>query len=161
MSLKRIDLLICCGSGCVSAGALKVKEQFHNVLKTKGLTNEINIIETGCMGPCDYGPVIVIYPEGVFYKKVTPDDVEEIVNEHFLKGRPVKRLMLQDEEDKTFLTQKEIPFYQKQVKVALANCGYIDPESIEEYIATGGYEALGTVLTTLTPQQTIDIIKKS
>ncbi len=92
--------MICCGSGCVSAGAIKIKDQFHSVLKDKGLTNEINIIETGCMGPCDYGPVMVIYPEGVFYKKVTPEDVEEIVEEHFLKGRPVKRLMLQDEEEK-------------------------------------------------------------
>ncbi len=161
MSLKRIDLLICCGSGCVSAGAHKIKERFHEVLSAKNLANEINIIETGCMGPCDYGPVMVIYPEGIFYKKVSPDDVEEIVNEHFIKGRPVARLMLQDEEDKTISTQKEVPFYQKQVKVALANCGYIDPESLDEYIATGGYEALGTVLTTMTPQNAIDVIKKS
>lgn len=161
MSLKRIDLLICCGSGCVSAGAMKIKERFHEVLQAKGLVNEINIIETGCMGPCDYGPVMVIYPEGIFYKKVTPDDVDEIVSEHFIKGRPVARLMLQDEEEKTFSTQKEVPFYQKQVKVALANCGYIDPESLDEYIATGGYEALGTVLTTMTPQDAVDVIKKS
>lgn len=161
MSLKRIDLLICCGSGCVSSGALKIKERFHEVLQEKNLTNEINIIETGCMGPCDYGPVMVIYPEGIFYKKVTPNDVEEIVNEHFIKGRPVARLMLQDEEDKTFSTQKEVPFYQKQVKVALENCGYIDPESLDEYIATGGYEALGTLLTTMTPQDAINVIKKS
>ena len=161
MSLKRIDLLICCGSGCTSSGALKIKERFHEVLQEKGLINEINIIETGCMGPCDYGPVMVIYPEGIFYKKVTPDDVEEIVSEHFIKGRPVARLMLQDEEDKTFSTQKEVPFYQKQVKVALANCGYIDPESLDEYIATGGYEALGTVLTTMSPQDAINVIKQS
>lgn len=161
MSLKRIDLLICCGSGCVSAGSLKIKERFHEVLQEKNLANEINIIETGCMGPCDYGPVMVIYPEGTFYKKVSPDDVEEIVNEHFIKGRPVARLMLQDDEENTFNTQREVPFYQKQVKVALANCGYIDPESMDEYIATGGYEALGTVLTTMTPQDTIDVIKKS
>lgn len=161
MSLKRIDLLICCGSGCISAGAMKIKERFHEVLQEKGLANEINIIETGCMGPCDYGPVMVIYPEGTFYKKVSPDDVEEIVNEHFVKGRPVARLMLHDEEEHTFNTQKEVPFYQKQVKVALANCGYIDPESIDEYIATGGYEALGTVLTTMSPQETIDVVKKS
>jgi NADP-reducing hydrogenase subunit HndC len=153
--------LICCGSGCVSAGSLKIKERFHEVLQEKNLANEINIIETGCMGPCDYGPVMVIYPEGTFYKAVSPDDVEEIVNEHFIKGRPVARLMLQDDEDHTFSTQKEVPFYQKQVKVALANCGYIDPESMEEYIATGGYEALGTVLTTMSPQDTIDLIKKS
>ena len=160
MSLKRIDLLICCGSGCVSAGAQKVKDKFHQVLAEEGISNEINLIETGCMGPCDYGPVMVIYPEGIFYKAVKPEDVEEIVTEHFIKGRPVQRLMLQDE-DKTFAAQKEVPFYQKQVKVALANCGYIDPESLDEYIATGGYEALGTVLTTLTPQQAIEVIKAS
>ncbi|PKN80971.1 MAG: NADH-quinone oxidoreductase subunit F [Candidatus Cloacimonetes bacterium HGW-Cloacimonetes-1] len=161
MSLKRIDLLICCGSGCVSAGALKIKERFHAVLTEKGMTNEINIIETGCMGPCDYGPVMVIYPEGVFYKHVSVDDVSEIVEEHFIKGRPVKRLMMQDSEDQVIASKKDIPFYQKQVKVALANCGYIDPESLDEYIATSGYEALGTILTTMTPQQTIDVVKAS
>jgi NADP-reducing hydrogenase subunit HndC len=160
MSLKRIDLLICCGSGCVSAGALKIKERFHEVLKEHNLTNEVNIIETGCMGPCDYGPVMVIYPEGIFYKKVTPDDVAEIVAEHFVKGRPVSRLMLQEEE-KTFQAQKDVPFYQKQVKVALENCGYINPESLDEYIATGGYEALGMVLTEMKPQDAINIIKES
>ncbi len=160
MSLKRIDLLICCGSGCVSAGALKIKERFHEVLKEHNLTTEVNIIETGCMGPCDYGPVMVIYPEGIFYKKVSVDDVAEIVSEHFVKGRPINRLMLQEEE-KTFQAQKDVPFYQKQVKVALENCGYINPESMEEYIATGGYEALGTVLTEMKPQEVINVIKES
>jgi len=160
MSLKRIDLLICCGSGCVSAGALKIKERFHEVLKEHNLTTEVNIIETGCMGPCDYGPVMVIYPEGIFYKKVSVDDVAEIVSEHFVKGRPVNRLMLQEEE-KTFQAQKDVPFYQKQVKVALENCGYINPESLDEYIATGGYEALGTILTEMKPQDVINVIKES
>ena len=120
MSLKRIDLLICCGSGCVSAGALKIKERFHEVLAENNITNEVNIIETGCMGPCDYGPVMVIYPEGIFYQKVTPEDVEDIVKEHFLKGRPVTRLMLQDK-DKTIQIQKDVPFYHKKIKVALEN----------------------------------------
>jgi NADP-reducing hydrogenase subunit HndC len=161
MSLKRIDLLICCGSGCVSAGALKIKEKIQATLQEKGLLNEINIIETGCMGPCDYGPVMIVYPEGVFYKKVTLDDVAELVEEHFVKGRPVKRLMLQDKEEHVLSTQKEIPFYQKQVKVALANCGYIDPESLEEYIAQGGYEALGTILSEKTPADTIEVVKQS
>ena len=161
MPLKRIDLLICCGSGCISAGALKIKERFHEVLNEKGMTNEINIIETGCMGPCDYGPVMVIYPEGIFYKAVTPEDVDEIVTEHFEKGRPVKRLMLQDADEQAISAKKDVPFYQKQIKVALENCGYIDPESLDEYIATGGYEALGTLLTTKTPQETIDIMKAS
>jgi NADH:ubiquinone oxidoreductase subunit F (NADH-binding)/(2Fe-2S) ferredoxin len=161
MSLKRIDLLICCGSGCVSAGALKIKDKIQAVLQEKGLTNEINIIETGCMGPCDYGPVMIVYPEGVFYQKVTLNDVEELVEEHFVKGRPVKRMMLQDKEKHVLSTQKEIPFYQKQVKVALANCGYIDPESLDEYIAQSGYEALGNVLTAMTPAQTIELVQKS
>ena len=160
MSLKRIDLLICCGSGCISAGSLKVKERFLEILAEKGISNEVNIIETGCMGPCDYGPVLVVYPEGVFYKSVKPEDVEEIVTEHFLKGRPVQRLMLREEE-RLVSSQKEIPFYRKQVKVALANCGFINPESLEEYIATGGYEALGTVLTTMNPQQVIDVVNAS
>lgn len=160
MSLKRIDLLICCGSGCVSAGAMKIKERFHEVLKEHNLTNEVNIIETGCMGPCDYGPVMVIYPEGIFYQKVTPNDVEEIVSEHFIKGRPVTRLMLQEDE-KTFSAQKDVPFYQKQVKVALENCGYINPESLDEYIAMDGYEALGKVLSEMKPQEVIDVIKTS
>ncbi|MCB5224998.1 MAG: NADH-ubiquinone oxidoreductase-F iron-sulfur binding region domain-containing protein [Candidatus Cloacimonadaceae bacterium] len=160
MALKRIDLLICCGSGCVSAGALKIKERFHTVLDEHGLTGEVNLIETGCMGPCDYGPVLVIYPEGIFYKHVKVEDVDDIVSEHFVKGRPVQRLMLQEDE-KVFAAQKEVPFYQKQIKVALANCGYINPESLEEYIATGGYEALGTVLTEMTPQDAINVVKES
>ncbi len=161
MSLKRIDLLICCGSGCVSAGALKIKEKIQSVLKDKGLLNEINIIETGCMGPCDLGPVMIVYPEGIFYQKVTVNDVEELVEEHFIKGRPVKRLMAQDKQEQVVSTAKEIPFYQKQVKVALANCGYIDPESLDEYIAQGGYEALGTLLTEKKPADAIEIVSKS
>ena len=160
MSFKRIDLLICCGSGCISAGALKIKERFHEVLAEHNISNEVNMIETGCMGPCDYGPVMVIYPEGIFYKKVTVEDVEEIVTEHFIKGRPVARLMLQEEE-KVIAAKKDVPFYQKQIKVALENCGYIDPESMDEYIATGGYEALGMVLTGMTPQDVINVIKES
>ncbi len=160
MSLKRIDLLICCGSGCVSAGSLKIKERFHEVLAEHNLTNEVNIIETGCMGPCDYGPVMVIYPEGIFYKKVSPEDVPDIVAEHFIKGRPVARLMLQEEE-KTISTHKDIPFYEKQIKVALENCGYINPESLEEYIATGGYEALAKILTEMKAQDVINVIKES
>lgn len=161
MSLKRIDLLICCGSGCVSAGALKIKEKILTILQEKGLLNEINIIETGCMGPCDLGPVMVVYPEGVFYQKVTVDDVEELVEEHFIKGRPVTRLMLQDKQEQVVSAAKDIPFYQKQVKVALANCGYIDPESLEEYIAQGGYEALGTLLTEKSPADAIEVVQKS
>lgn len=110
MALRRTDVLICCGSGCVSAGALKIKEKMVECLKQNDLTEEINIIETGCMGPCDYGPVMMVYPEGVFYKHVNIDDVEEMVEEHFIKGRPVKRLMLQDGEEKVLPTKKRDSF---------------------------------------------------
>ncbi len=158
--MKRLDLLICCGSGCVSAGALKIKNRFVELLEENDLRSEVNIIETGCMGPCDFGPVMMVYPEGVFYQKVTVDDVDEIVTEHFLKGRPVKRLMI-SEAEKVLATKKDIPFYQKQVKVALENCGHIDPESMDEYIATGGFEAIGKVLSEMSQQETIDLIKAS
>ena len=159
MSIKRIDLLICCGSGCVSAGALRIKEKFIEVLNKNNIYDEVNIIETGCMGPCDFGPVLMVYPEGIFYTKVSPDDAEEIVNEHFIKGRPVKRLM-QQEKDSTLATKEEIPFYKKQIKVALENCGYLNPERIEEYIALGGYEALVNVLNGK-PEDAIETIKRS
>ncbi|MCK4957152.1 MAG: NAD(P)H-dependent oxidoreductase subunit E, partial [Candidatus Cloacimonetes bacterium] len=159
--MKRIDLLLCCGSGCVSAGALKIKQRIKEVLEKHEISSEVNIIETGCMGPCDYGPVMMVYPEGVFYMSVKVEDVEELVEEHFLKGRPVERLMMKDDAQKVLATKKEIPFYQKQVKVALENCGYINPEKIEEYIAVDGYEALGKTITEMTSQETIDLVKAS
>ena len=158
--MKRLDLLVCCGSGCVSAGALKIKNRIIELLEENDLRSEVNIIETGCMGPCEFGPVMMVYPEGVFYKHVTVEDAEEIVLEHFLKGRPVQRLMV-SENEQVLATKKEIPFYQQQVKVALENCGHIDPESIEEYIATGGFEAIGKVLSEMTQQETIDLVKAS
>ena len=158
--MKRTDVLLCCGSGCVSAGALKIKEKLLAEIEKHNLQDEINIIETGCMGPCDFGPVMMVYPEGVFYKKVSVTDIEELVEEHFLKGRPLKRLMLTEAEH-IYEKTEEIPFYKNQVKVALENCGYIDPNKIEEYIAIGGYEALGEVLTTKTPQEAIEVVEKS
>jgi len=161
MSLKRTDILICCGSGCVSAGSLKIKAKLIDELKKHDISDEINIIETGCMGPCDYGPVMMVYPEGVFYRNVSVDDVEELVDEHLLKGRPLKRLMMQDVDDKVYTKVSEIPFYKKQIKVALANCGYINPDKIEEYIALGGYEAIGKVLSEYSQQDTIDVVTKS
>lgn len=160
MSLKRTDVLLCCGSGCVSAGAFKIKAKLVEAIEQHNLTDEINIIETGCMGPCDYGPVMMVYPEGIFYKKLTVEDIDELVEEHFMKGRPVKRLMLQ-EDNSVFETKAEIPFYKKQIKVALENCGYINPDKIDEYIAMDGYQALGKILTESTPQQVIEEIKKS
>ena len=160
MLYKRIDVLLCCGSGCVSAGAHKIKQKLISEIAIQDISEEINIIETGCMGPCDAGPVMLVYPEGVFYQKLTVEDIPELVEEHFKKGRPVKRLMLQDKGN-IYETKKELPFYQKQVKVALENCGYIDPNSIDEYIAVNGYEAIGKILTEMTPEDTIQLIKES
>ena len=157
---KSIDLLICCGAGCVSAGSMKVKDKFVQVLKANNITDEVNIIETGCMGPCDWAPVIAVYPEGIFYKAVFENDVEEIVKSHFLGGEPVKRLMVKQNE-KIFENKDDIPFFKSQVKVALQNCGFLNPESIEEYIGFGGYEAFGTYLTTKTPEDAIDVCIKS
>jgi NADH:ubiquinone oxidoreductase subunit F (NADH-binding)/(2Fe-2S) ferredoxin len=161
MSLKRTDILLCCGSGCVSAGALKIKEALIEELKKQKISEEINLIETGCMGPCDYGPVMMVYPEGIFYKNLNVEDVPEMVEEHLVKGRPLKRLMLQDADNNEYSKIQDIPFYKKQIKVALANCGYINPDKIEEYIAVGGYEAIGKALTELSPQETIDVVKSS
>lgn len=160
MIYKRTDVLLCCGSGCVSAGALKIKEKMLSELQKHDIRDEINIIETGCMGPCDAGPVMLVYPEGVFYQKLTVEDVPELVEEHFVKGRPVKRLMQQDDKQ-IYQTKRELPFYQKQVKVALENCGHINPDSIDEYIALGGYEAIGKVLTEMKPMDLINEIKAS
>ncbi|PID28747.1 MAG: NADH-quinone oxidoreductase subunit NuoF [Candidatus Cloacimonadota bacterium] len=161
MSLKRTDFLLCCGSGCVSAGAMKIKNALVKKLKEKNIEEEVNIIETGCMGPCDYGPVAMVYPEGIFYVKLTPEDVDEITEEHFIKGRPVKRLMLKGDNKETYATKDEVPFYKKQVKVALENCGYINPESIDEYIAVGGYESAVKAITECKPEDVIKVIKDS
>ncbi|MBN2461229.1 MAG: NADH-quinone oxidoreductase subunit NuoF [Candidatus Cloacimonetes bacterium] len=161
MPLKRYDVLLCCGSACVAAGAYRVKEQLVVSLAENNLTGQVNIMETGCMGPCDYAPLMMVYPEGILYKKVKPEDIPELVREHFLKGNPLKRLMLEQSAAQLYPEVKDLPFYQKQLKITMANCGIIDPEKIEDYIATGGYEALGKVLTGLSPEQTISLLKKS
>lgn len=159
MSQKRIDLLVCCGSSCISAGALKLKEALQKAIEEKDLTDEVNIIGTGCMGPCSFGPLLVVYPEGIFYKNVAVEDVKEIVEEHIINGRPVERLMLQDDE-KTIRMKEDVPFYHKQIKVALENCGEIDPESMDAYIDRGGYQALKMALE-MGPQGAIDVVKAS
>jgi len=122
-----------------------------------GLDQEIQLVETGCVGPCELGPVLIVYPEGTFYVRVKAKDAEEIVTEHFLKGRPVRRLLWTAEAP----SPQEIPFFARQRKVVLANCGVIDPERIEEYIAVGGYEALGKALTQMTPAEVVAEVKKS
>ena len=164
MELARAHVLVCGGTGCTSSGCEKIINELQKCLEKNDLQDEINVVKTGCFGLCALGPVVIVYPEGCFYSRVTPEDVEEIVTEHLLKGRVVKKLLysetvIEDREDVKSLN--ECDFYKKQMRVALRNCGVISPENIEEYIAFDGYKALGKVLTEMKPQEVIDEIKKS
>ncbi len=163
MELARAHVLVCGGTGCTSSGSEKIITELENALKEKGLENEIKVVRTGCFGLCALGPIMIVYPEGVFYSMVTPEDIPEIVEEHFLKGRVVKRLVYQETltEDDGVKSLNEVDFYKNQHRIALRNCGVINPENIEEYIAYDGYKALGKVLTEMKPQEVIDEIKKS
>ena len=164
MSLYRSHVLICGGTGCTSSGGAKLIEEFEAQLKEAGLENEVKIVKTGCFGLCALGPVVVVYPEGAFYSRVEKDDVKEIVTEHLLKGKIVKRLVYDetlDEENNTIKSLNEVNFYKKQLRIALRNCGVINPENIEEYIALDGYKALATAITKMTPQEVINTIKES
>ncbi len=161
----RSHVLICGGTGCTSSGSTEIRERLETELKAKGLEDEIKIVHTGCFGLCAHGPVMIVYPEGTFYSRVKADDVPEIVEEHLLKGRVVTRLVY-DETDGKDPEGKETPlaetrFFKKQHRVALRNCGVIDPENIDEYIGTGGYQALGKVLTEMTPDEVIQCVLDS
>ena len=155
--MRRLEVLVCSGTACLSSGSEAVKRALLEAISAHGIADEVRIVETGCMGPCELGPVMLVYPEGTFYVKVKPEDAEEIVVEHFLKGRPVQRLLWAEGAP----APREIPFFAWQKKVVLANCGIIDPEEIEEYIAAGGYEALGKALTEMSPDEVIEEIKRS
>jgi len=160
--MKRLDVLVCSGAACVSSHSREVRDAIAAEVDRQGLTDEVRIVETGCMGPCELGPVLLVYPDGTFYIRVTVDDASEIVEEHFLKGRPVARLLWENPEARRIAEEKkQIPFFEKQQKIVLSNCGKIDPESLEEYIATDGYEALGRVLTELPPDDLIETITAS
>ncbi len=162
MDFARAHVLVCGGTGCTSSGSEVIINEFETKLKDAGLEKEIKVIKTGCFGLCALGPVVVVYPEGAFYSMVKPEDVEEIVTEHLLKGRIVKRLLYTETvEENTIKSLNEVDFYKKQMRIALRNCGVIDPENIEEYIATDGYKALGKVLTEMTPAEVIEEIKAS
>jgi len=163
MDLARAHVLVCGGTGCTSSGSEKIITKFESCLAEKGLSDEIKVIRTGCFGLCALGPIVIVYPEGAFYSMVSEDDIEEIVEEHLLKGRIVKRLLYQETvvDDNNIKSLNEVDFYSKQQRIALKNCGVINPEAIEEYIAFGGYTALGKVLTEMKPQEVIDVIKES
>ncbi|PKM73154.1 MAG: NADH-quinone oxidoreductase subunit NuoF [Firmicutes bacterium HGW-Firmicutes-16] len=160
--MVRSHILVCGGTGCHSSGSNKLFENFESELKAAGLADEVKVIMTGCFGLCALGPVVVVYPEGAFYSQVKVDDVKEIVTEHLLKGRLVKRLLYTETiAEDTILSLDNTDFYRKQKRVALENCGVIDPENINEYIAYDGYMALAKVLTEMTPQDVVKEISDS
>ncbi len=159
----RSNVLVCGGTGCTSSNSEQIIEKLNEEIKAQGLEKEVNVIRTGCFGLCALGPIMVVYPEGAFYSRVTVDDVPEIVSEHLLKGRIVTRLLYQETvvDENTTKSLNETTFYAKQMRIALRNCGVINPELIDEYIAQDGYAALGKVLTEMTPQQVIDTMLAS
>ncbi|MCT4620826.1 MAG: NADH-quinone oxidoreductase subunit NuoF [Marinisporobacter sp.] len=162
MEFYRAHVLICGGTGCTSSGSQTLIETFHEELEKNHLEKEVKIIKTGCFGLCEAGPIVIVYPEGAFYSHVKIEDVKRITEEHLLKGRIVKDLLFKEavQEDQ-IRSINEVDFYKKQKRVALKNCGVINPEDIKEYIAFDGYKALGKALTEMTREEVIDCIKKS
>jgi NADH-quinone oxidoreductase subunit F len=162
MNGVRSHVLVCAGAGCVASGALEVSAAIQTALQKYGLEGEVRIVETGCLGPCAVGPVAVVYPDGVFYQGIKPEDADELVQEHLLKGRPLARLNYKVPATEQIIPAlKEIGFFRQQEKVVLRNCGVIDPTKIEEYIARDGYQALAKALTEMTPDEVIDVVKRS
>ena len=158
----RADIMICAGAGCEACGCIKIKNTLIDELKKRELEEEINVVLTGCMGPCQNAPIILVYPENIFYQKVKPEDIPFLVEEHFLKGRPVERLMYQEAETKIAVpVMDKIPFFKHQVLRALRNKGFIDPEKIEEYIARDGYLAAAKALTEISREEIIKVVKDS
>ena len=162
MQYYRSHVLICGGTGCTSGNSLEIKAALEKELQTLGIDNEVKIVMTGCFGLCEAGPIIVVYPEGTFYSHVKIEDVKKIATEHLYKGRIVKELLYYEaiDEDR-FFSVNEVYFYKKQQRIALKNCGVIDPENIDEYIAVDGYKALQKVLLEMKPQDVIEEVKLS
>ncbi len=160
--MYRSNVLVCGGTGCTSNHSAEVIAALEAEIAKNGLSEEVRVIRTGCFGLCAAGPIMIVYPEGSFYSRVDPRDIPEIVEEHLLKGHPVRRLLYQDTVDGNEIKSlNHTDFYRKQRRVALRNCGVINPENIEEYIARDGYEALGKCLTEYTPDQVIQIVLDS
>lgn len=159
----RKQVLVCGGTGCTSSGSKKVIDALEKALKANGIEKEILVVRTGCFGLCSLGPIMIVYPEGAFYSQATPEGVERIVKEHLKEGKVVKELLYQEtvHEDGSIISLSETAFYKKQLRVALRNCGVIDPENIDEYIAVDGYQALAKVLTKMTPDDVINEITAS
>lgn len=153
-------ILVCHGTGCTSSKSPKIIENFRNILKEKNIEN-VKVIQTGCFGLCAKGPIVIIRPEDVFYAHVKPEDCEEIINTHIVEGKIVERLLCQDIDARTVKQLDELNFYKKQERIALKNCGIIDPENIDEYIAFDGYKALEKVLFEMTLEEVIKEVTDS
>jgi NADH:ubiquinone oxidoreductase subunit F (NADH-binding)/(2Fe-2S) ferredoxin/NAD-dependent dihydropyrimidine dehydrogenase PreA subunit len=162
MKTYRTHVMVCAGTGCVACGSMQLRERLSAELENHGLSDEVQLVITGCNGFCAEGPIVVVYPEGIFYKKLTPEDVPFLVEEHFLKGRPVQKFLytVPSAKEKVPL-MKDIPFFQHQVLRALRNRGLIDAENINEYIARDGYSALHKVLSSMKPEEVIEEVKRS
>lgn len=161
--MYRSHVLVCGGTGCTSSGSQEIMKTLQAEIDKNGLTDEVSVVQTGCHGLCALGPIMIVYPEAAFYSMVKTEDVPEIVSEHLLKGRIVKRLLYNETvtDDGSVKSLNETNFYKRQHRIALRNCGVINPENIDEYIATRGYEALGKVLTEMTPDDVIKVITDS
>jgi NADH:ubiquinone oxidoreductase, NADH-binding (51 kD) subunit len=162
MAAYKMQLLVCGGTGCRASESAQIVDGLNAEFKKHNLENEAQVVTTGCFGFCEKGPIVKVIPDNTFYTKVTPADVPEIVAEHVIKGRKVHRLLYENPETLEHVSDsKHMGFYQKQLRIALRNCGFIDPENIDEYIARDGYAALGKVLSEITPAQAVDLMKKS
>lgn len=162
--MYRVNILCCCGTGCTASNSTEIVDNLNGCIQKYHLENEVNVVKTGCFGLCQKGPIVAIYPEKIFYSHVKPEDAEKIIVNHIMHGSVVKDLELYDIDPQTnekIQNIDKIKFYEKQERIALRNCGKINPEDITEYIAIDGYEALGKALTTMSPQEVIDVIKAS
>src|SRR5512143_1450513 len=162
MDKVRANLMLCAGTGCVASGTAPVKEAIEQELKKRGLDEEIRLVLTGCNGYCAEGPVMAVYPDEIFYQKITVEDIPTLVEEHFLKGRPYQKLMFKEPEKKAAIPRmKDIPFFKHQVLRVLRNKGLIDPEKIEEYIARDGDQAVARVWTQMSIEDSVKVVKGS
>ncbi|HPR60381.1 MAG TPA: NADH-quinone oxidoreductase subunit NuoF [Prolixibacteraceae bacterium] len=162
MAENKMHILVCGGTGCRASQSEQIVNNLKAELESQNLNNDVRVLTTGCFGFCEKGPVVKVVPDNTFYTEVKPSDAVDIVNEHIVKGRPLQRLLYKNPKNNYKVTSTAgIDFYKKQVRIALRNCGFVDPENIDEYIGRDGYEALGTCLSDFSPAEVIDIIKKS
>ncbi|OJV19568.1 MAG: NADH dehydrogenase [Bacteroidetes bacterium 41-46] len=162
MAQYKMHLLVCGGTGCRASESEQIVENLKSEIKNLGLENDAQVVTTGCFGFCEKGPIVKVIPDNTFYTQVKKEDCEEIIREHVLKGRKVNRLLYEDPETQKHIEDsKHMGFYQKQMRIALRNCGFIDPENIDEYIARDGYAALGKVISEMTPEAAVELLKKS